>query len=74
MRGDRLKCLVSSLILLVISVLLMMFLSYADTHKYEPRFDWVSSSTMQPLAFVAFSAFAGGIVLAVAGVARKQTK
>ena len=54
-----------------VSALLFLFLSYADTHKYEDGFDWVSSGTMQPLALVMVAAFVLGMALTVVGLLQK---
>ena len=71
MRLNRLALLISALISIVISVVMALALSYADEHKYEPGFEWVGSSSMQPLAMLMFGAFVGGLVLLVVGLRRK---
>ena len=71
LRFSRLALLISALISIVISVVMAMALSYADEHKYEPGFEWVSSGSMQPLALLMFGAFVGGLVMLVVGLRRK---
>ena len=70
----RLVLLTSALVSIVVSVLLFFFLSYADSRKYEPEYEWVSSSTMQPLALVGVGAFVLGLVLAISGLLQKPAE
>ena len=56
---------------IVIAALLLSFLSYADAHKYEPEYEWVSSSSMQPLALLMLGAFVAGLLLTVSGLMQK---
>jgi succinate dehydrogenase hydrophobic anchor subunit len=74
MRSNRFVFLVSALILIVASAVLFFFLAYADAHKYEDGFDWVSSRTMQPLSLAMLGAFVAGLVLAVAGLLQRPVK
>jgi uncharacterized integral membrane protein len=74
MRSNRLRLLMSGLISIAIAALLLLSLSYAAAHRYEERFEWLSSRTTQPLAFVILAAFVTGMVLAVAGLRQKPMK
>jgi len=49
-------------------------MDYADTHKYDPGFDWVGSGTMQPLALLMVFALLLGLALAVAGLLQRPVE
>jgi succinate dehydrogenase hydrophobic anchor subunit len=70
----RLAFLVTSLILFMMGAALLTFLSYADEHKYEPAFDWVSGASMQTLAFMMLIIFVFALLFAIAGVREKPNE
>jgi succinate dehydrogenase hydrophobic anchor subunit len=67
----RLAYLVTALIMIVLSAGFFVFLGYADEHKYDPGFDWVSGSTMQMGAVVMLGFFVFGLLCAIAGLREK---
>jgi len=71
LRGNRLALLVGALISIVISIALVFFLAYLDARKYDAGFDWVGSSSLQPLAMLTVGVFVLGLGLLVAGLLRK---
>lgn len=74
MRSSRLVLLASALVSIIVSILLYFFLAYADAHKYDNEFDWVSSGTMQPLSLVMLGAFVVGLALAVAALLQRPSQ
>ncbi len=70
----RMVLLLTALGLIVFSIALFQFLAYADAHKFDQGFDWLSSGLMRPAAIVMSTVFLLGLALAAVSLLQREER